>query len=51
MNSDEFLDFYVHSKLKKGKTRQEIADNMRHLFEANNSLPINWTAIYDWIKK
>ena len=51
MNSDEFLDFYVHSKLKKGKTRQEIADNMCHLFEANNSLPINWTAIYDWIKK
>lgn len=51
MNSDEFLDLYVHSKLKQGKTRQEIADNMRHLFEANNSLPINWTAIYDWIKK
>ncbi|KPZ52981.1 hypothetical protein [Pseudoalteromonas sp. P1-25] len=51
MNSDDFLDLYVHSKLKKGKTRQEIADYMRHLFEANNNLPINWTEIYDWVKK
>lgn len=51
MNSDEFLDFYVHSKLKQGKTRTQIADEMHILLETKNSLPINWVAIYNWIKK
>jgi len=51
MNSDEFLDFYVHVQLKKGKTRIQIADELRILLETNNTPSIDYTQIYNWVKK
>ncbi|TLX49834.1 hypothetical protein CWC31_15345 [Pseudoalteromonas ruthenica] len=51
MNSDEFLDFYMQVKLKRGTSRAEIAESLKTKLEGQNINPVNWADVYEWAKK